>query len=328
MDTGADISLCKENILDIYDTIDESTFCTLTGISNESTKSLGTVNMQLGIFDKTFFHNIHIAEKHFPIMTDGIIGRDIFNKLLAKIDYETFTLTFVIENEEFTIPIKTKIFKDFIITIPKRSETIHQININLKEDSLILNKEIADGIFLSNCIVPKEGLAHVKILNTTDNDVNFKNLEFDVEPFSNYHCITHNKVQNKLYNKDRFKKVLKTINIDSIDDRVRNSLYDIIEEYNDIFHLEGDNLSANNFYRQHLNLTDKTPVYIKNYRLQQTQIEEIDQQVHKLLDDDIIEHSTSPYNSPLLVVPKKSDGDEKKWRLVVDFRQLNKTSKN
>ena len=101
MDTGADISLCKENILDIYDTIDESTFCTLTGISNESTKSLGTVNMQLGIFDKTFFHNIPIVEKHFPIMTDGIIGRDIFNKLLAKIDYETFTLTFIIENEEF-----------------------------------------------------------------------------------------------------------------------------------------------------------------------------------------------------------------------------------
>ena len=101
-------------------------------------------------------------------------------------------------------------------------------------------------------------------------------------------------------------------------------MYDIIEEYNDIFYLEGDNLSANNFHTQHLNLTDKTPVYIKNYRLPQTQIEEIDQQVQKLLDDDIIEHSTSPYNSPLLVVPKKSDGDEKKWRLVVDFRQLNK----
>ena len=83
-------------------------------------------------------------------------------------------------------------------------------------------------------------------------------------------------------------------------------------------------MSANNFYTQHLSFTDKNPVYVKNYRLPETQFEEIDKQVQKLFEDDIIENSTSPYNSALLVVPKKSDGDKKKWRLVVDCRQLNK----
>ena len=42
-----------------------------------------------------------------------------------------------------------------------------------------------------------------------------------------------------------------------------------------------------------------------------------------MLQDDVIEHSVSHYNSPILLVPKKSS-DEKKWRLVVDFKQLNK----
>lgn len=43
-----------------------------------------------------------------------------------------------------------------------------------------------------------------------------------------------------------------------------------------------------------------------------------------MLDNKIIEHSVSAYNSPILLVPKKSSSDDKKWRLVVDFRQLNK----
>lgn len=42
-----------------------------------------------------------------------------------------------------------------------------------------------------------------------------------------------------------------------------------------------------------------------------------------MLKDDIIENSKSPYNAPLLLVPKKNVADKKKWRVVVDFRKLN-----
>jgi len=39
-----------------------------------------------------------------------------------------------------------------------------------------------------------------------------------------------------------------------------------------------------------------------------------------------VEPSVSPYNSPLLLVPKKSlpNSENKKWRLVIDYRQINK----
>jgi hypothetical protein len=43
-----------------------------------------------------------------------------------------------------------------------------------------------------------------------------------------------------------------------------------------------------------------------------------------MLNDGIIVPSTSPWNSPILVIPKKADASgKKKWRIVVDFRKLN-----
>jgi hypothetical protein len=42
-----------------------------------------------------------------------------------------------------------------------------------------------------------------------------------------------------------------------------------------------------------------------------------------MIADVIIQHSTSPWNSPILVVPKKPGASEKKtWRVVVDFHKL------
>ena len=51
---------------------------------------------------------------------------------------------------------------------------------------------------------------------------------------------------------------------------------------------------------------------------------EVSNQVTKLLRDGIIEESVSPWNSPILVIPKKLDASgQPKFRLVVDYRQLN-----
>jgi len=47
--------------------------------------------------------------------------------------------------------------------------------------------------------------------------------------------------------------------------------------------------------------------------------------VKKLLWEGIIEETISPWNSPILVIPKKLDASwQQKFRLVVDYRKLNK----
>jgi hypothetical protein len=44
----------------------------------------------------------------------------------------------------------------------------------------------------------------------------------------------------------------------------------------------------------------------------------------EMLDKNIIEESDCPYNSPVWIVPKKSDASGKqKWHIVINFRKLN-----
>lgn len=103
-------------------------------------------------------------------------------------------------------------------------------------------------------------------------------------------------------------------------------LESLCREYIDIFGIASSKVGVNNFYEQSIRLKNYDPVFIKNYRTPYSDKSEIDRQVQKMLDDDIIESSISEYNNPILLVPKKPlpGSNEKRWRLVVDFRQLNK----
>ena len=64
-------------------------------------------------------------------------------------------------------------------------------------------------------------------------------------------------------------------------------------------------------------------INLKPYRIPEVHKDEVQRQTEQMLADGVIQPSTSPWNSPILVVPKKIDASGKvKWR-VVDFRKLN-----
>lgn len=69
---------------------------------------------------------------------------------------------------------------------------------------------------------------------------------------------------------------------------------------------------------------NQAPINIRPYRLAEVHKGEINRQLAVMLEDGIIQPSKSPWNAPLLTVPKKADKNgKKKWRVVIDFRRLN-----
>lgn len=68
-----------------------------------------------------------------------------------------------------------------------------------------------------------------------------------------------------------------------------------------------------------IKLTTNVPFRVKPYRYPEHKRREIEEQVAEMLEDGVIEPTTSPYNSPVVLV-KKKDGSS---RFCVDFRRLN-----
>lgn len=322
IDTGADISLCKEDVLHNYSK-DQDDYCCLTGISKEKIRSMGSTILKFSLGEAILRHKIQLVKHDFPIYTDGIIGRDFLHKYNCNIDYNKFILTINEMGESIILPIHDNTYKINVIKIPPRTEIIIPFKLDLEEDAVICNREIAHGIFLANVIIPKYGNQHVRLLNVLDKTTIIRNLKIETTPLKDYNIYKSSNSNCTKYTEERFEKLLNELNLDNTDGKARGELAEILKKYQSIFHLDGEKLSTNNFYNQEIQLQDTSPVYIKNYRLPQTHTEEINNQVKGLLRDGIIEPSISPYNAPLLLVPKKGQTDLKKWRLVVDFRKLN-----
>jgi hypothetical protein len=97
-----------------------------------------------------------------------------------------------------------------------------------------------------------------------------------------------------------------------LESRIKDDLWTIIDRYQNIFHLNSDPLPCTTLTQHKIDTTDDKPINVKQYRYPPAHQMEIDRQINDMLGKEIITHSQSPYNSPLWVVPKKTDASGKK----------------
>lgn len=102
------------------------------------------------------------------------------------------------------------------------------------------------------------------------------------------------------------------------------SITNLTKKFSSLFSKPNDRLSFTTCVQAEIRTTSDAPIYTKYYPYPMSLQREVEAQIQKLLDDDIIRPSRSPYISPVIIVPKKLDASgEKKYRLVIDYRKLN-----
>jgi hypothetical protein len=101
-------------------------------------------------------------------------------------------------------------------------------------------------------------------------------------------------------------KFLTQLRLEHLSTEERKLLVKACSYYQDIFYLPGDKLSSTGAARHSISVEPGTElINTRPYRLPETQKIEVDKQVKKLLQEGIIEESNSPWNSQILVVPKR-----------------------
>lgn len=205
-----------------------------------------------------------------------------------------------------------------------QQETVNKsLPVSIKEGDFFIPSDI---FITSNIFVP-QGVYTAKNHHAVFPVTNLENkstiLHFDSEvPIAeiyNFEEINHIPLETSSSN-----PVINEIRASHLNQEEKTKLFTAIQEYEDVFYRDGTDLSFSNVIKHNIETKDEFPVYTKSYRYPFIHKQEVEKQISDMLTKGIIRPSTSPWCSPIWIVPKKIDASGKqKWRLVVDYRKLN-----
>ena len=340
VDSGSELNIIKEDVLKDTLNVNYNQVFSLTGISKDSILTKGSTEIRFGEVRGTF----NVVDKNFPIYWDGILGVEFLNQHRAKLCFD--------ENVLSLKRSKKYPFEDnYSIELPPRSGTrvkLHVLNSKIKE-GYIRRIPAGPGVFLGQCLASNNnGIAEVIAYNCTSVKIKLimppvfmEHVEVPDGPISVKSPTTQFKQNHHVFNiqvddsqtsppskilteEDRVEKILEMMDLESLNDEEKRSVEQLVKKYPHQFFIPGDKLGETNKATHKINLTDDIPINIRQYRQPPDYRQEIQRQVDELLADGIIQHSESPYNFPVLLVPKKPGPDgKKKFRLVIDYRKLN-----
>lgn len=124
--------------------------------------------------------------------------------------------------------------------------------------------------------------------------------------------------------KERVPTIIGMLRLEHLNLIEKENIISLVKNYQDRFYLPNEYLGRTSVISHKIITSDNTPINTKQYRFPPMLRQEIHDQVNQLLKKEIVQTSTSPYNSPVWIVPKKPDSaGNKRWRMVIDYRRLN-----
>lgn len=326
IDTGAAISVIRKNKIG-NNSIDPKNKVSIIGVSNtkSSIQTYGTSEISLDRFSK---HKFHIADLN--IAADGILGNDFMLK---------FNVNIYVQSK--TMRVRDISYKLFFLgeefnnqnsdqqLLPKRSETVIVCYSNtIPNGTAILEKQtIGEHLTIPNALITVNNNNFlITCVNSSDEDKYISTPTIpDLTPYiESEDSFQINSMNTNDQHINYYEKVDKLIRRDHLNLEECESLNKIVYNYADIFYTEGDKLTFTNHTKHTIPTTSETPINTKTYRFPYVHQQEVKSQVDKMLNENIIRPSTSPWSSPIWVVPKKQDASGKqKWRVVIDYRKLN-----
>jgi hypothetical protein len=110
---------------------------------------------------------------------------------------------------------------------------------------------------------------------------------------------------------------------DEISEGQNRKACEMLVRVQNVFGKSKSEFSQANVIPHTIELTDNTPIWQNPRRFSEPITNEIEKQCDELIDLDVIEHSNSPFSSPIVPVRKKNG----QLRMCIDYRKINSVTK-
>lgn len=316
VDSGCSLSIIKLGLLPNDAEIDKSEIFNLVGIAG-GVSALGKTNLLLKFGRKTVLTEFQVIENGIENY-DGIIGQNII--LNSTIDLKNNILL-------FNDPDKDS--KENRCTI----QEIFQNSCSAVENEKTSNTEITGE---EEKIDPKLKCNEKTVEKECENDK--KRLEDLLNFIENVQATNPAKMfmiekdpilreingKQKFHESQRTNEVMNAIETDHLSSGQKTKLTNLVHKYQKIFRFEHEALPACTALTMRLNMKHDSPIFTKQYKLTKEQEDFAEKELESWEKLGILEPSVSPFNSPIIVVEKKTLKDNKKrFRICVDLRKIN-----
>lgn len=268
------------------------------------------------LYELGIHENIHLHVVDWHTKFDALIGSSDLQKLGAKIDYQTN----ILEINDLQIPFFFEFTSNKLDQNKLIINNFVKIPVSIENGEIIFPETILseDIVLPESLAIAQNGYCHLPMpLDKNNVEINF-NERINVVPFEfQAEIINPQKNNNPI-------KLSNNIRTSHLNSEEKAKILNLCQKFKDIFHSENSDLTFTNAVKHKIRTKDEEPVYVKSFRHPHAMKTEIQNQIQKLLELNVIRPSISPYSAPVWIVPKKADASgKKKFRMVIDYRKLN-----
>lgn len=323
----------------------------ISGVAGHVTKVVGKVSLPMSVGELNFSHPFYILES---MNHEVILGVDFLQEHKATVSFDSNHLVF---QDSTTVPLVSKTVKPIYVRtvcnvfLPAKTQTIFRVQCTeakLKDGIIepVPSLYSEEQLVGAKCVVKSHyGKTVYQIMNPTDNDLQLKRNQvvglweplsddiriegFEVDGTTVDAQPSDGRKSNTIHATDSVNpsEILNDLGISMTNSDLttdqKNKLMEFLAQNKLVFARDTNELGTTDLHFHRIDTGDAKPVHQRFYRTSPAHKAEIDKQIQDMLKADIIEPSTSPWASPVVLV-KKKNGD---FRFAVDYRRLNRVTR-
>ena len=330
IDSGADISLIDKHTFDKISKhlilVTKKPTVQLRGVTGHSLQVNCKLTVKVKIGKMTLVHDFHVVKN---LGKSVILGVDFMTRHQARLDFGKRTLT--IGNQVIVLKDKSGGVSECSLAVFSCNQTLSPMSQGTFE---VRGKRVSAGPCLitpleTSClfyqqdslvvpsIVSRRSRTVLPFINGTTTSFHLAKGEVVgiLKALDNQEISPWNET-NEVELDHNPQAQVEEVSTQHVPDDVKGSFSGLIENFRHIFAQTDRDLGQTHQVEMKLNTGDDPPIKKWPYRLPFSQRPALEKHLEQLLEANIIRPSTSPWASPIVVVPKK-DGS---LRMAIDYR--------